>query len=87
MSADTTTISTDDADPIAAFVTMFSGTDTAYDLGGHLTCSEADTYANLMMSTNHMSAAEAVTEGHLESENWACEGLDDHIKVERRDRD
>ncbi|AWY06322.1 hypothetical protein PBI_TAKODA_61 [Rhodococcus phage Takoda] len=77
----TTTVS----DPIAEFVTMFSATDTAYDLGTHMTCMEADGYANLMMSTGHMAAAEAVTAGHLESEGWACEGLDDgqHIEVER----
>ncbi|AEV52200.1 hypothetical protein WC1_61 [Rhodococcus phage WC1] len=79
----TTTVS----DPIAEFVTMFSCSETAYDLGTHMTCMETDAYANLMMGTGHMRAAEAVTAGHLESENWACEGLDEgqHIEIERPD--
>ncbi|AEV52133.1 hypothetical protein [Rhodococcus phage RGL3] len=70
---------------LSTFLETFCDGYTAHDLGAHLTCSETDAYADLMISFGYPHAAEAVTRGHLDEESWACEGLDDgdHVPLAR----
>jgi len=75
------TLTTTEREAIDALASLARGNTTWRDLGGHITCAEAEAVAHFFGVFDHYDVAADVLDGHAESDDCTAGGLPSELHV------